>query len=169
MTGYSAEEVVGKASCKILQGPSTARKNLDELMQEVRFKRPYATILSNVKKSGQSFRHFLVVFPLSTDSRITHYLALSTQHLGGGPKSDQTIIPAQSQPAAIALNQPPQEFNGGPQFSAQTGFQNPQASQQTQNPAGLPHMIMNRTQNVLMQPQPMPNFSLSMAPPPCRK
>ena len=170
MTGYSAEEVVGKASCKILQGPSTDRKNLDELMQEVRFKRPYATILSNVKKSGQIFRHSLVVFPLSTDSRITHYLALSTQHLCGGPKSDQAIAPTQTQPTTISLKQPPQEFNGGPQFNSQTSFPSTQSNQQAQNPTGIPHMLMNRNPTVLMQqPTPMPNFSLSMAPPPCRK
>ena len=160
MTGYSAEEVVGKVSCKILQGPQTSRQSLDELMQEVRFKRPSSTLLTNVKKSGELFRQFLIVFPLSTDSRITHYLALSTPHVPDSVKSDEAAPVAQAQSTtANSLKQPPQAFMA---------------------PAALPHgqpgqpkMLLNNTLNPMMsssQPSSMTNnFSPSMAPPPSRK
>jgi len=78
MTGYAAEEVVGKSSCSILQGQDTDKNGLQELMNEVRFKRAASSMLVNYTKGGEQFRNCIVVFPLSTDSRITHYLALST-------------------------------------------------------------------------------------------
>lgn len=79
MTGYTAAEVVGKSSCGILQGPEKDNKPLSEMMQEIRFKRPASATLINFKKTGERFRHFLLTFPLSTDSRITHYVALTCQ------------------------------------------------------------------------------------------
>ena len=78
MTGYTAEDVVGKTSCSILQGPLTEKSSLHDLMNEVRFKRAASVMLLNYKKNGEKFRNFIVVYPLSTDSRITHYLALTT-------------------------------------------------------------------------------------------
>jgi hypothetical protein len=78
MTGYSADDVVGKTSCSILQGQSTDKSGLQELMNEVRFKRSASVMLMNYNKNGEKFRNFIVVYPLSTDSRITHYLALTT-------------------------------------------------------------------------------------------
>jgi PAS domain S-box-containing protein len=79
MTGYAADQVVGKASCAILQGASTDRKSLVDMMEEVRYKRPAFSTLINYKKTGAVFRNFLFLYPLSTDSRISHYLAV-TEH-----------------------------------------------------------------------------------------
>ena len=78
MSGYKAEDVVGKTSCGVLQGPLTDKAALQELMNEVRFKRSASIMLINYNKSGERFRNHIIVFPLSTDSRITHYLALTT-------------------------------------------------------------------------------------------
>jgi len=88
LTGWMAEEVVGKASCKILHGPQTDMKALDDLMTEIRFKRPARSVLVNYTKGMTlMFRNFLNVYPLSTDSKITHYVGLTThfermQHVG---------------------------------------------------------------------------------------
>jgi PAS domain S-box-containing protein len=162
MTGYSAEEVVGKASCKILQGPSTPKEPLSEMMQEIRYKRPYSTLLKNCKKTGEKFNHYIVLFPLSTDSRITHYLALST-HVGSDddlnvkPAAVETIQ-AQSKTASFSSlgstsNQttlpPGGVFGSLGQKTTTTGTQ------------GLPNMFLNQT-----HPTPIPSLSLSMAPPP---
>eukprot|EP01083_Nonionella_stella_P309371 1095443_1 len=57
MTGWKAEDVVGKESCKILQGAQTDNSAI-----------------------GEKFRNFISLYPLSTDSKITHYLGL-TLHL----------------------------------------------------------------------------------------
>ena len=78
MTGYKAEEMVGKASCRILEGEGTDPAAVEALMNEIRFKRPASAMIVNYKKTGERFRNFFLAFPLSTDSRITHYLSLST-------------------------------------------------------------------------------------------
>jgi PAS domain S-box-containing protein len=103
MSGYKAEEVVGKTSCGILQGPLTDKSSLQELMSEVRFKRAASVMLVNYTKNGERFRNFIVVFPLGTDSRITHYLALTSyfERLegDGSPEANPAAI---VQPAAVA-------------------------------------------------------------------
>mmetsp|Transcript_8498 Transcript_8498/g.20450 ORF Transcript_8498/g.20450 Transcript_8498/m.20450 type:complete len:917 (+) Transcript_8498:92-2842(+) len=78
MTGYKAEEVVGKTSCRILEGEETDPTAVEVLMNEIRFKRPASAMIINCKKIGERFRNFFLAYPLSTDSRITHYLRLST-------------------------------------------------------------------------------------------
>jgi len=88
MTGYAAEEVVGKASCGILEGAKDDGKAHEELLVEIRYKRPASASLTNYKKSGGMFRNFLLVFPLSTDSRVTHYLWITDQVDGGSSQSD---------------------------------------------------------------------------------
>lgn len=103
MTGYSAEEVVGKQSCAILQNSESNTNQLHDMMDEIRFKRPTAAYLINTRKNGESFRHFVLLFPLSTDSRITHYLALSS-YVGSKPKS--TTEGASSDASAILHNSP---------------------------------------------------------------
>lgn len=85
MTGYTAEEVVGKASCSILQSPDEDKKTLNHMMQEIRYKRPASAMLVNNTKSGDTFSNFLTVFPLSTDSRITYYLGLTMYNEAGKP------------------------------------------------------------------------------------
>lgn len=89
MTGYKAEEVVGKASCRILEGEETEQGAVEGLMDEIRFKRPASAMIVHYKKSGERFRNFFLAYPLSTDSRITHYLSLSnhTDAIVNMPKS----------------------------------------------------------------------------------
>lgn len=78
MTGFKAEDVVGRASCRVLQGKETETSNLDLLMSDVNHKRPTNIALTNYTKSGKRFQNHINVFPLSTDSEITHYIALTT-------------------------------------------------------------------------------------------
>jgi PAS domain S-box-containing protein len=84
MTGYKAEEVVGKASCRLLEGEDTEAAAVESLMTEVRFKRPASAMIIRYKKNGERFQDFFHAYPLSTDSRITHYLFLSS-HIQYGP------------------------------------------------------------------------------------
>uniref|UniRef100_A0A7S3VGB4 PAS domain-containing protein n=1 Tax=Chaetoceros debilis TaxID=122233 RepID=A0A7S3VGB4_9STRA len=80
MTGWKAEDVVGKESCKILQGAQTDRSAIGEQMASICFQRPVFTVLTNYTSDGKKFRNFVSLYPLSTDSKITHYLGL-TLHL----------------------------------------------------------------------------------------
>lgn len=77
MTGYFAEDVVGKASCRILQGQDTDHQAVESLMNEIRYKRPTSAMVLHYNRQGKRFRNFLSFFPLSTDSKITHYVALT--------------------------------------------------------------------------------------------
>lgn len=83
MTGYTAEEVVRKHSCSLLQPSHMDKKSLKGLMQELRHKRPASAALDNVTKSGAIFTNFLTVVPLSTDSRIAYFLGLTEFHRKG--------------------------------------------------------------------------------------
>eukprot|EP01083_Nonionella_stella_P143799 447656_1 len=80
MTGWKAEDVVGKESCKILQGAQTDNSAIGEQMASICFQRPVFTVLTNYAADGRKFRNFISLYPLSTDSKITHYLGL-TLHL----------------------------------------------------------------------------------------
>jgi hypothetical protein len=111
MTGYKAEDVVGKASCRILQGQESSRKSIDDLMSEVRFKRPAAAVLLNYTKQGKMFRNFLNVYPLSTDSKITHYVAL-TEH------SDQLDSVPDQATAAVQMTYQPLRIHKCPKYSS---------------------------------------------------
>jgi PAS domain S-box-containing protein len=93
MTGYKAEEVVGKTSCRSLEGEETDPSAVEGLMNEVRFKRPASGMVVNYKNTGERFRNFFLAFPLSTDSRITHYLQLSAHvdTVMGGPPANQAL------------------------------------------------------------------------------
>jgi len=77
MTGFKAENVVGKVSCSILQGQETNRITLEQVMSEVRFKRPASVMLLNYTQERKLFRNYINLYPLSADSKITHYVALT--------------------------------------------------------------------------------------------
>lgn len=106
MTGFKAEDVVGKASCRILQGQETSSKSVGDLMSEVRFKRPSAAVLVNYTNQGKMFRNYMNAYPLSTDSKITHFVALTEHFESVDSLADQTSTAAeqatQTTPAAIS-------------------------------------------------------------------
>jgi len=77
LTGYKSEDVVGKSTCSILQGDDTTNEELDLLMRPVLFKRPSSAMITNYTKSGRRYRGYLMLYPLSTDSIISHYLGLT--------------------------------------------------------------------------------------------
>lgn len=77
MSGYSASEVIGKTTPRILQGKETNQTTVQEIMAAIRHRRPCQVTLLNYTKNGKKFLNFLSVYPLSTDSKITHYLGLS--------------------------------------------------------------------------------------------
>lgn len=54
MTGYTAQEVVGKTP-RILQGPKTDKEELKKLSTALRLWKPYEVTLLNYKKNGEEF------------------------------------------------------------------------------------------------------------------
>jgi len=77
LTGFKSGEVVGR-SCSILQGFDTTRKELNQLMAPTLYKRPSCAMVTNYTKSGRKFRHYVTIYPLSTDSNISHFFGITT-------------------------------------------------------------------------------------------
>mmetsp|Transcript_20740 Transcript_20740/g.25684 ORF Transcript_20740/g.25684 Transcript_20740/m.25684 type:complete len:390 (-) Transcript_20740:223-1392(-) len=96
MTGYKAEEVVGKHSCNILQGNATNGNSVRELMQDVMFKRPAMAQFVNYTKTADKFHHHLSVYPLSSDSKITHCLGLTMHYRPVHNDSPVNVISTES-------------------------------------------------------------------------
>ena len=63
MTGYTAEEVVGR-NCRFLQGPGTDQATIAELRSAIAERREFATELLNYRKNGSSFWNALFVSPV---------------------------------------------------------------------------------------------------------
>uniref|UniRef100_A0A6T9YEN6 BZIP domain-containing protein n=1 Tax=Pseudo-nitzschia arenysensis TaxID=697910 RepID=A0A6T9YEN6_9STRA len=101
MSGYKAEEVVGRTSSRVLEGSQTDANAVEVFMDEIRFKRPTSAMILHYKKSGQQFKNFFTAYPLSTDSRITHYL-MFTSHVGAVTGGDVSSKPA---PTTVAETQ----------------------------------------------------------------
>ena len=126
MTGYKAEEVVGKASVRILEGEETEASAVEGLMNEIRFKRPASAMVVRYNKSGQRYRDFFLAYPLSTDSRITHYLALSS-HIDSSPSNDSSIQQntqgiSQAQGSVTGIDQMPAQVNAAHSSSVYFGM-----------------------------------------------
>jgi hypothetical protein len=76
--GFSRDEVIGK-TMRIIQGPETERDLVNSLMDHVRRRQPFSTVLTNYTKTRQPFRHELRVVPLDTADGLNgpHFLARS--------------------------------------------------------------------------------------------
>ena len=77
--GFSREEVVGR-TMEIIQGPETEQDRVAGLMDHVRRRQPFNTVLTNYAKTGQPFRNDLHVEPVdawSAGLRGPHFLARS--------------------------------------------------------------------------------------------
>jgi len=81
LTGYNREEVMGKKSCSILQRKKHKQgddEELERLMRPLLFQRPSCAMLTNYTKCGRRYRQYITIYPLSTDSNISHYFGLIT-------------------------------------------------------------------------------------------
>lgn len=76
MTGFTAEEVIGKTP-SVLQGPKTDLKELEKLMLASQKWEPCEISLINYKKTGEPFWVDVSVFPVGDDKGwISHWVAI---------------------------------------------------------------------------------------------
>jgi len=78
MTGYSADNVCGKTSILVLQEENSEQEEMTLLMESIRYKRPANSLIINHTKHGQKFWQYIQMFPLSHDSKVTHYVGITT-------------------------------------------------------------------------------------------
>ncbi|MBE9126471.1 MULTISPECIES: PAS domain S-box protein [unclassified Coleofasciculus] len=78
ITGYSAEEVIGK-NCRFLQGQETQQSALDEVRCALGEKRDCFVTLRNYRKDGTLFWNELSISPLrDATGKLTHYVGIQT-------------------------------------------------------------------------------------------
>ena len=76
MTGYTAEEVIGKTP-RILQGPKSDKEELAKLSEAIRKWEPYEITTINYKKSGEEFWINFSLTPVADDTGwFTHWVAI---------------------------------------------------------------------------------------------
>ena len=166
MTGFSAEDVVGKASCTVLQGQETNYQAMQALMNEVRYKRPASAMVLNYTRQGKCFRNFLSLFPLSTDSKVTHYVAL-TSHMDNmdsivieAPEKQQqqqrTQVTEHVLPSPSVVRHPNVMLSGIPVFSGITPTVVSQVTSSHQGPT-QPLMTFYQPQAIPSMPATLPN------------
>ena len=79
ITGYEAEEVIGK-NCRFLQGDETASEAVEEIRAALREERPCRVELLNYRKDGTPFWNQLSLGPLKNEQgQITHYVGVQME------------------------------------------------------------------------------------------
>lgn len=76
LTGYSAEEVIGR-NCRFLQGPDTDSAELDKLRSSLRSGTEIQVVLKNYRKDKTPFWNELMVSPiLDNEGKLTHFIGV---------------------------------------------------------------------------------------------
>ena len=76
MTGYSAEEVLGRTP-RFLQGPGTDRNVLDRMRADLAAQRRFSGRAVNYKKNGEAYLvEWLISAVLDTDGEVAHWVAV---------------------------------------------------------------------------------------------
>ncbi|HSI76373.1 MAG TPA: PAS domain S-box protein [Lunatimonas sp.] len=95
MTGYSAQEAIGK-SPKMLQGPDSDKDEIDKLGKELQRVEACESILLNYDKYGEEYWVNLAISPITQeDGKITHYIAVERDITGQKNRELENILISQ--------------------------------------------------------------------------
>jgi diguanylate cyclase (GGDEF)-like protein/PAS domain S-box-containing protein len=75
LTGYSADEVVGR-NCRFLQGGDTDPEALERFRRALREHRSDKVLVRNYRKDGSAFWNEVVLSPVLDEGRLTHYVGV---------------------------------------------------------------------------------------------
>lgn len=76
LTGYSAEEVIGR-NCRFLQGPDTDQAELNKLRRSLQAGTEIQVVLKNYRKDKTPFWNELMVSPiLDNEGKLTHFIGV---------------------------------------------------------------------------------------------
>nr|AML79502.1 putative LOV domain-containing protein [Woodsia ilvensis] len=89
MTGYSAEEVLGR-NCRFLQGPATDRHTIIQIRDAIREERACQVSILNYTKQGEPFWNLFHMAPVYSkeDGRVVHFVGVQTPIISNSADHD---------------------------------------------------------------------------------
>jgi PAS domain S-box-containing protein len=106
MTGYSAEEAVGR-NCRFLRGLDTDSIQTDKLRRAIQAQRPALAELINYRKDGSPFRNAVMIAPLFNDDGQVEYFVGSQIEVT--PDEESITVIRQRQAAEIVKRLSPRQ------------------------------------------------------------
>jgi len=103
MTGYSAQEIIGR-NCRFLQGPDKDQPALNELRSALRGGRDCKVVLSNYRKDGTRFWNELSVSPIYDGAgNLTHFVGIQMD-ITERKQAQEALREQQEQTEKLLLN-----------------------------------------------------------------
>jgi PAS domain S-box-containing protein len=129
VTGYSAEEVLGKTP-HILRGSKTDRAQLDEIKAALRQGQPIQTELINYHKDGSEFWADLNIVPITdTQGKVAHFVALQ-RDITDRKWSEKALIATQARLKYLLSSNPSVIYTCQPNSSRACTFVSENITQQ---------------------------------------
>eukprot|EP01050_Picozoa_sp_SAG11_P003292 SAG11_NODE_183_length_13181_cov_4.027672_3_plen_572_part_00 len=97
--GFTRKEVIGK-TMRIVQGPSTERSRVEQILDAVRNRRQISTVLTNYTKTGRIFKNKLRIDPVYGSSAEDPYLLARSEIIFTGETDGLTMHTSQPQESA---------------------------------------------------------------------
>jgi PAS domain S-box-containing protein len=98
LTGYTDEDVLGR-NCRLLQGPDTDRRTVDELRQAIAEERAIAVDILNYKKDGKPFWNALFLGPIFDRDGTLLYFFASQMDISERRSTEESYLQAQKMEA----------------------------------------------------------------------
>jgi PAS domain S-box-containing protein len=103
MTGYSAQEIIGR-NCRFLQGPDKNQPALNELRSALRGGRDCKVVLSNYRKDGTRFWNELSISPIYDGAgNLTHFVGIQMD-ITERKQAQEALREQQEQTEKLLLN-----------------------------------------------------------------
>nr|AML77322.1 putative LOV domain-containing protein [Ptilidium ciliare var. pulcherrimum] len=105
MTGYSADEIVGK-NCRFLQGADTDRSEIAKVREVLKNGSIFTGTLLNYKKDGTPFWNLLTLSPIKDDDgKVIKYIGMQAEQPSGRTSKGQKSPAVRAMQAPTALVQ----------------------------------------------------------------
>nr|AML78146.1 putative LOV domain-containing protein [Davallia solida var. fejeensis] len=107
MTGYTAEEVLGR-NCRFLQGPATSRQTILEIRDAIREEKPCQVSILNYTKQKKPFWNLFHMAPVYSkeDGRVVHFVGVQTPIISSSDRDRPPALECFCAPASPNASSP---------------------------------------------------------------